>query len=537
MSFIDLHTNVSLGHTKIVGLGGEKLWLCPTLGGDKLDISGNGNHGTYNGGMGTVADTTSGGSRAYLLDGLDDYIRVANDLTFTNDFAISAYLRSDNPSILAGGAGNLLESSPWPQNYFLYQYSGTWRANVKFSGSSWTAAQGPSVVSGQWIHLVLVRSASNSNIQLYVNGSLYDTTTSSGSVVSTPQMYFTVGARARSSTTADAFFNGRADDIRVFDRALSTSEIKHLASKRGVLGTPRNPVIKKRRIFYAPTAPVTTTAKAVVLKKPKPSYATGYARNASESANPNLWKGLVGAWMPSFGVTGETLRDVSGNGNDGTLTNMDAASDWVATSKGLALDFDGSNDRVEVDDQELRFARYGTDGLSISTWFYKTKNSGYQDLVTNRDAHGQFHYILYIHITGQTLQLHGLAQYKSTYVPPLNQWTHVVATVQNNIYSLYADGRLVQGPIAYDYRTPSVQPKKLQIGGYVNAGLTYEPFGGSIQNTFIHNRALSPTEIKQLYLNPSAPFERKQQTVGISTAQAFNPYWANQATQLAGTLQ
>jgi hypothetical protein len=42
----------------------------------------------------------------------------------------------------------------------------------------------------------------------------------------------------------------------------------------------------------------------------KPSYATGYAKNASQSAHPNLWDGLVGAWMPSLGVTGETLRDV-----------------------------------------------------------------------------------------------------------------------------------------------------------------------------------------------------------------------------------
>ena len=215
------------------GLGGEKLWLCPSLDDSADDISGNGNHGTYNGGMGTVADTSNGGTRAYSFDGSDDYIRVANDLTFTNDFTISAYLRSDNPSILAGGAGNLLESSPFPQNYFLYQYQGSWKGNVKFSGSSWTTVTGSSVVSGQWVHLALVRSSVNSNIQLYVNGSLYDTTSSSGSVVSTPQMYFTVGARAKSSTTADAFFDGRADDIRVFDRALSTSEITALASKRG----------------------------------------------------------------------------------------------------------------------------------------------------------------------------------------------------------------------------------------------------------------------------------------------------------------
>ena len=215
------------------GLGDEKIWLCPSLDDSADDLSGNGNNGTYNGGMGTVADTSNGGTRAYSFDGSNDVLRVANDLTLTNDFTITAHVRSDSTSVLAGVAGNILESSPYPQNYFLYQYLGTWRANVKFSGSSWTAVIGPSVVSGQWVHLALVRSSSASNIKMYVNGSLYGTTSSSGTVVSTPQMYFTVGARAKSSTTADAFLNGRVDDIRVFDRALTTSEITALASKRG----------------------------------------------------------------------------------------------------------------------------------------------------------------------------------------------------------------------------------------------------------------------------------------------------------------
>ena len=58
----------------IVGLGGEKLWLCPSLNDNPHDISGNGNNGTYNGGMGTVADTSNGGTRAYSFDGVNDEI-------------------------------------------------------------------------------------------------------------------------------------------------------------------------------------------------------------------------------------------------------------------------------------------------------------------------------------------------------------------------------------------------------------------------------------------------------------------------------
>lgn len=69
------------------------------------------------------------------------------------------------------------------------------------------------------------------------------------------------------------------------------------------------------------------------------------ANNASEAVFPHLRQGLVGAWVPSLGVTGETLRDVSGRGYPGKLTNMDAATDWQ-TSGGGSLDFDGTNDYV-----------------------------------------------------------------------------------------------------------------------------------------------------------------------------------------------
>lgn len=59
----------------------------------------------------------------------------------------------------------------------------------------------------------------------------------------------------------------------------------------------------------------------------------------------------IAAWIPSLDTAGNgttTLTDLVGS-NNGTLTNMDAATDWVSdTSNGgvRALDFDGSNDNV-----------------------------------------------------------------------------------------------------------------------------------------------------------------------------------------------
>jgi hypothetical protein len=59
--------------------------------------------------------------------------------------------------------------------------------------------------------------------------------------------------------------------------------------------------------------------------------------------------GLVGLWHFDEG-SGTTANDSSGNGNTGTLTNMDTATCWVDGNFGKALNFDGVNDYVSVDD-------------------------------------------------------------------------------------------------------------------------------------------------------------------------------------------
>lgn len=64
----------------------------------------------------------------------------------------------------------------------------------------------------------------------------------------------------------------------------------------------------------------------------------------------------VAAWIPTLDDTGNgttTLYDLVSGTYNGTLTSMVPASDWVTdnsntyTGSGRALDFDGSNDRVE----------------------------------------------------------------------------------------------------------------------------------------------------------------------------------------------
>ena len=65
--------------------------------------------------------------------------------------------------------------------------------------------------------------------------------------------------------------------------------------------------------------------------------------------------------------------DVSGNGHDGTLVNMDPNADWVSGRDGLGLDFDGINDYVSIPDHaDLDF---GTGDFSVSLWVFKRSST------------------------------------------------------------------------------------------------------------------------------------------------------------------
>ena len=82
----------------------------------------------------------------------------------------------------------------------------------------------------------------------------------------------------------------------------------------------------------------------------------------------NILQGLIGAWCPSLGPSGYTLLDRSGRGQNGTLTNMDAGTDWVGTPGGWALDFDGTNDHLNYG-TNLNLA--GTKTATFSAWVYR----------------------------------------------------------------------------------------------------------------------------------------------------------------------
>jgi hypothetical protein len=305
---------------------------------------------------------------------------------------------------------------------------------------------------------------------------------------------------------------GQCSMVAAYSRILTPSEIQLLYDQPNAIVQPRSTIFpisgvpeKDHTIIYLPK------------KLSHPSFAQGFARNARQSANPGLWNGLVGAWHPGLGVTGETLRDVSGFGNHGTLTNMDPASDWAMTEKGWALDL------AKNANESINFT--GLEGLvgqdfTISMWYR----------LNSYDAIGSIFFsttngvgnTLYFQIGSSNKRFSYAGGFTDTTIPvdwPDGKLHHLSVVFTSAPSQLvYQDG-VLYGSDTDAHTAFAAGPKDCQIGNYIE-GVNWE-WDGIIANFAIHARPLTPSEIQLLYTDPWAMYRpRLMAFPGVAAAVA-----------------
>ena len=220
----------------------------------------------------------------------------------------------------------------------------------------------------------------------------------------------------------------------------------------------------------------------------------------------SLKEGLVGAWIPSVSGSGFLLPDVSGRNNHGTLTNM-ASNDWVSSQYGRALDFDGSNDYVEVGNLRLMSG-------TLSMWLKPTTVTG--DLR------------LFSQLTGASNQAgalsinQNLGETGSVWVWDGSTWQRLSA---NNTLAAGAWQNLCviyTGTNATSYVNGVVRNTATTAFSFngVSAGigakflLNYgNTFPGQLDDIRIYNRALSESEIRILAQRPGIGLTTQRRTV------------------------
>jgi len=131
---------------------------------------------------------------------------------------------------------------------------------------------------------------------------------------------------------------------------------------------------------------------------------------------------LVMYWPLDEGF-GATAVDVSGNGNDGTITGT---ANWLAGQNGLALDFDGTSTSIEIDNEVVR----GT--WSVAMWLRPRDipyTGGYYAVWHNNGWTGG---TMHLHLRETSLlnaDFNTGPDVTSTTVLEENEWYHAVVTV------------------------------------------------------------------------------------------------------------
>ncbi len=245
-----------------------------------------------------------------------------------------------------------------------------------------------------------------------------------------------------------------------------------------------------------------------------PSYHQGYADRPSRSAYPGLWEGLIGAWVPALGVTGGTLRDVSGHGVHGTLVSIPSTGWGISNNPrvpGYALTFDGSADYVTMGDAEA--FNFTSGQMAVLVWFKTPARDILENerLVSHGFAGTDFGFDLAFNKTGDIMTFGDSAGFrKTTNVFDDGNWHRIVGQHNGtNALSglfIYVDGIREDDDEAGTFNGFSVNSEPLTIGGSFNSSTAEKFFNGEIGEVRIYNRILAEAEILFDYYVPLAPF-------------------------------
>jgi hypothetical protein len=288
-----------------------------------------------------------------------------------------------------------------------------------------------------WTYLAL--SYDGTNVRLYADGVLQSTLAKSITLAGDQYIMSTWGGSEAAK--------GVVDDVRIYNRALSAQEVSNLYNSSG--------------------------------------EALGILNRAHRDT---LTSGLVGYW--SFDgptMTTATSSDSSGQGNHGTLTNGPTK---VIGVLGQALRFDGTDDRIVA--SSPTGLGYGTGDFSWFAWIKPERINDSYEMIWAQGSGG----IPYLAINNSSLHfyLSGIYETTASYITA-NIWQHVGVMRSGGVMTLYKDG-VAYGSTSTQSGSIS-SPDFGYVSSYGSGGA--HAFKGNIDEVRVYNRALSASEVLQLY--------------------------------------
>ena len=194
----------------------------PGSGTTWTDLSGNGNNGTLNNGP-TFSSANRG---SIVFDGTNDWISVTRNSSLSPTSAITEeamiFRTSTSDQVFIG----LQYGSSTENSYALWYEGGAVRVLIRNSSGMVIVTYTVTLSLNTWYHLIHTYDGTNQKI--YINGELKQTTATTGSIVyDANNTVITLGAdnNLGYNTGQVAYMNGRISMVKIYNRALSASEV------------------------------------------------------------------------------------------------------------------------------------------------------------------------------------------------------------------------------------------------------------------------------------------------------------------------
>ena len=445
-------------------------------------------------------EATGSVSNGLGFDGIDDGVILNSSLLSANTDELT-YELCLKPYQL-GGFSALLNHDNWSNGYVHFQFHGN---NIGFDVNGGNDnVFGYAFNINTWYHIAVVYSASAHNLKFYVNGVLQDTIINNNFPSIAGNVPINMGTWSNGR-----YFNGVMDEVRIWNVARTQSEIQSNMNKE-LAGTETGLVAYYP--FNQGIAAGDNTAINTVTDKTANALngtLTNFAKTGTTSnfvvgkvninnngstpspPSPVLTGGLIlnldASNTTSYPGTGSTWTDISGSGNNGTLTN---GATFSSTAGGTMV-FDGIDDRVQTS-----FNPTFTD-FTVCVWYKDNGSSIYGRLVDNNYIDG-----FWIGKNGTTPNQwgggiqEGGAPYGIYLTLPDSQWHFLTSVRSGTTHTIYGDG--ITNKVFNTVSAAALNGTALAIGEWSGGG-TGQIFKGNIPHVLIYNRALTESEIMQIF--------------------------------------
>ena len=415
--------------------------------GDANDESGNGLNGTVNGAT-LTADRFGAIDKSYLFSNDNIEVNIPNSF-FSKDFSISAWVLLDNfnntyPTFISEQNNSLClqfaNSVEPPVVNFYFQSIDAIIGQVEDGH-----VNGGNIILNNWVNITVINSNKTNN--LYVNGIYIGSSISQSKIQGLGLGNYLRFGNGSDKDLPLAEFNGKLDDIAIYNRALTQEEITNMYNG----------------VEYSDTC---------------------------NAVSGSLVNGLV-AYYPFCG----NANDQSGNGLNGVVNGATLTTDRFGNSNS-AYNFNGINNKITTPPN----SQFINNDISISVWINLNNiaDSGRQFLVVGTDTDAIWS-CAYVPSQFGIIKNQGCGSVSEAYsntFTTINQWEHLCYVISNTTIKIYQNGNLISTNSSIPFSNTC---------NHFEFNMGYDIFGdpeyldGKLDDIGIWNRALTQQEITQLY--------------------------------------